>query len=459
MSTFTERIAGFIKQVSYHRLPAAAIDMSKRSIIDCLGVAVAGGAEDAARIISEYTKDNGKPEAGVISGGHKTSAEQAAWVNGTKAHALDYDDYFAPNHSTPYHPTVAILPAILAVGEKLHISGKEVLLAYVTGFEVEARIAVVCAKQQYNLGWHTTSTLGSIGAAAAVAKMLKLDEEKIKIALGIASSLAGGLRKNFGTMTKPLHAGNAARNGVIAATLAQRGFTADKNVLDSPLSFGEVMGGEAETELAKANQGTKAEFYIVSTGIALKPYPSCAYSHWAIDAALDLRKEAAITADNIIEVECQTSSALPDVLIYSHPATDLEGKFSLEFCTAVALVDGSVSLNQFTNEKVKDPAVQELMKRVKYAHPSELGAGLTYMGGKLLVKLRDGKIYSRQVDAAKGNPENPLNMDELINKYRDCVRTSLSTEDANKSLDLLLHLESIRDISELMDIFTFKARQ
>ncbi|MFC1940729.1 MmgE/PrpD family protein [Chloroflexota bacterium] len=453
MSTFTERIAGFIEQMSYQQLPVAAIDVSKRSVLDCLGVTLASGTEDAARIITEYTRDNGKPESGVIGGGYKTSAEQAAWVNGTRAHALDYDDYFTPNNSTPYHPTVAILPAILAVGEKLLISGKEALLAYVTGFEVEARISVTCAEQQYNLGWHTTSTLGSIGAAAAVAKVLKLDEEKIKIALGIAASLAGGLRKNFGTMTKPLHAGNAARNGVTAATLAQHGFTADRNIFDSPLSFGEVMGGET-----RVNQGTKADFYIVSPGISLKPYPSCAYSHWAIDAALDLRKEAAITADNILEVECQTSSALPDVLIYSHPVTGLEGKFSLEFCTAVALVDGSVSLKQFTDDKVKEPAVQELMKKVKYAHPSDFGAGLTYMGGKLVVKLRDGKTFSRKVDAAKGNPGNPLSMDELINKYRDCVCLSLSTEDTDKSLDLLLHLESVRDISEIMDVFTFKAR-
>ena len=458
MGIFTERIAEFIEQMSYEQLPAAAVEVSKRSILDCLGVALAGCEEDAGRIVSEYAKDTGKPEAGVIGGGFKTSIDQAAWVNGTKAHALDYDDYFIPDHLTPYHPTVAILPAVLAVGENLHISGKKVLLSYITGFEVEARIAMVCAKQQYDLGWHTTSTLGSIGAAAAIAKMLKLNEEKIRIALGIASSLSGGLRKNFGTMTKPLHAGNAARTGVIAATLAQRGFTADRNILDSPLSFCEVLGGEAEQEVAKMNQGAKAEFYIVSPGIALKPYPSCAYSHWAIDAALDLRREVMIAPDDIVEVECQTSSGLPRVLIHSHPKTALEGKFSLEFCTAVALIDGGVSLKQFANEKVKDSVVQELIKKIKYVHPSEMGAGLIDLGGELVVKLRNGKIYSRKVDIAKGNPENPLSSDELIHKYRDCAGLSLSPEDTNKSLDLLLNLESIRDIAELMDIFTFKAR-
>ncbi len=455
MGIFTERIVKFIEQMSYERLPVAAIDISKRSILDYFGVALAGSGEDAGRIISEFTGNTGKPEAGVIGGGFKTSADQAAWVNGTKAHALDYDDYFTPDGSTPYHPTVAILPAVLAVGEEFHLSGKDVLLSYITGFEVEARIAVACAEQQYELGWHTTSTLGSVGAAAAVAKMLKLDAEQIRVALGIASSLSGGLRKNFGTMTKPLHAGNAARNGVVAAALAQRGFTADRNILDSPLSFCEVLGGEAGQEAAKVNQQGRKEFYILSPGIALKPYPSCAYSHWAIDAALDLRREAAIAPDNIVGVECRTSSGLPGLLIHSHPETALEGKFSLEYCVAIALIDGEVSLKQFTDEKVNASAVQELMKRIKYVHPPEMGTGLVDLRGELVVKLRDGKICSRKIDVAKGNPGNPLSSNELTNKYRDCVRLSLSPEDTDKSLELILNLELIKDIAELVNIFTY----
>jgi len=458
MGVLTERITKFIEQMSYEKLPLAAVDAAKCSILDCLGVALAGYQEDAVRIIGEYAKNNGRPEAGIIGGGFKTSIEQAAWINGTAAHALDYDDYFAPYNSTPYHPTVAILPAVLAVGEKLHISGKDVLLSYITGFEVEAGIAMACAEQQYNLGWHTTSTLGTIGAVAAVAKMLRLEEQEIRIALGIAGSLSGGLRKNFGTMTKPLHAGNAARNGVMAALLAQQGFTADRNILDKPLGFYEVLGGEAEHEIDKINQEVEAGFYIVSPGIALKPYPCCAYSHWAIDAALNLKREAMVTPDNIAEVECQTSSGLPCILIHSRPETALEGKFSIEFCIAISLIDGEVTLKQFTNEKVKDTAVRELMKKIKYVHPPEMGAGLVDTGGKLVVKRRDGEVHSQMVHVAKGNPENPLSKDDLIHKFKDCVSLSLFPEDANKSLDLLLNLESIRDIAELMDIITFKAK-
>jgi 2-methylcitrate dehydratase PrpD len=454
---FTEEITKFIAEISYEQLPAGVIDASKRAILDCLGVTLAGGEESSGKILSQFVKGAGKPEAGVIGGGFKTSVEQAAWVNGTKAHALDYDDYFVPDDLTPYHPTVAILPAVLAVGEKYHLPGKDALLAYVTGFEVEARIALACIKQQYDLGWHTTSTVGSIGAAAAIAKMLKLDKEKTKIALGIAASLSGGLRKNFGTMTKPLHAGNAARNGVVAAILAQSGFTADRDILDSPLSFCEVLGGKAENEMTRLNQKVRTKFYIVSPGIAFKPYPSCAYTHWAIGALLDLKKEAMIEPNNIVEVECLTSSGLPQLLIHHRPKTALEGKFSLEFCVAIALIDGEASLKQFTDEKVKDSVVRQLMEKVKYVHPPEMGSGLVDLRGEVVVRLQNGKVYSRRVDVAKGDPKNPLSWEELSNKYRDCVRLSLSTKDTSRTLDLITHLDSVNDLAVLMDILTFKS--
>jgi 2-methylcitrate dehydratase PrpD len=450
VDTFTKRIVDYIEQMSYERLPSAVLDASKRSILDCLGVTLAGRTEDAGRIVSEYIGDSGRPEATVICGGFKTSAEQAAWVNGTSAHALDYDDYFATEQSAPYHPTVAILPAVLAAGEKLRVSGRDVLLAYVTGFEVEARIATVCARQQYDSGWHITSSLGSIGAAAAAAGLLKLDGEKTRIALGIACSLAGGLRKNFGTMTKPLHAGNAARNGVTAVMLARQGFTADRDILDSPLSYFEVLNSQADP---KANQETKEGYYIISPGVALKPYPSCAYSHWVIDAALALRERFKITPDNIAGIECRTSSGLPGVLIYSSPKTALEGKFSLEFCTAISLIDGEASLKQFTDDKVRDPVVRELMEKVNYVHPPEMGSGLTDFRGELVIKLLNGEVYSQKVDTARGNPKNPLSQQELIDKYKDCARLSLSPEDTDKSLDLLLNLEAVTDIADLMDIF------
>lgn len=456
---FTEEIAGFITEVSYEQLPPAVIDAGKMAILDCLGVTLAGSTETSGRIISDYVKGRGRPEAGVIGRGFKTSADQAAWANGTQGHALDYDDYFIPAHLTPYHPTVAILPAVLAVAEENHRSGRDVLLAYNTGFEVEARIATVCIQQQYDLGWHTTSTLGSLGAAAAVAKILGLDDEKTRTALGIAGSMAGGIRRNFGTMTKPLHAGNAARNGVIAATLAQSGFTADENILDGPLNYCQVLGGETVQRAGTPEipRGVSTDFYIVSSGLALKPYPSCAYTHWAIDAALELKRKEGIDPAEIVEVECRTSSGLPGLLIYSRPRTALEGKFSLEYCVAIALIDGEVTLKQFADKKVGEPLVQELITRVHYAHPPEMGTGLLGLRGEVVVSLRDGKTYSRRVDVARGDPQNPLTEEEVASKYRDCVRLSLTPQDAERSLEMISNLESVKDIAELMNILTFKS--
>ena len=455
---FTKEIAELIKGVSYKHLPSAAIDAAKMAILDCLGVTLAGCNEMSSSIICQYTKRiSQSADAGIIGRGFKTSVEQAAWVNGTQAHALDYDDYFALSCLTPYHPTAPILPAVLAVAEKDHLSGRDVLLAYITGFEVEAIIAKVCVRQQYDLGWHTTSTLGSLGAAAAVAKILKLDEEKSRIALGIASSLAGGLRRNFGTMTKPLHAGNAARNGAVAAMLAQSGFTADRDILDSPLSFCEVLSGETKplAEVPDMNLGVRPEFYIISPGIAFKSYPPCACSHWAIDAALDLKRGNTIAPRDIVDIECRTSSGLPRILVHSRPTTALEGKFSIEFCVAIALIDGEVSLKQFSDRIVRDSAVQELIQKVRYVHPPEMGSGLNNLKGEIVVRLKNGKVYSRRVNIARGDPRNPLNKDEVISKYRDCVSLSLSPEDTDMSLNIISRLESINDITELMDILVF----
>jgi len=439
----------FIVETSYEQLTKQAIDIAKRSILDFFGVAVAGCEQDSSKIINDYVRgEKSKSEAGVIGGGFKTSAQLAAWANGTKAHALDYDDF-----SLPVHPTAAILPAVLAIGESFRLSGKDVLLSYIVGFEVEMSLRFG-GKHHVEQGWHVTSTWGSIGAAAAVANMLRLDATKARIALGIAASLSGGLRKNFGTMTKPLHAGNAARNGVIAAILAWRGFTADENILSGSLGFFKVFGGEAEHD-EQTDLGLGAEFYIAAYGIGLKPYPSCAATHWAIQAALDLKRRYDIIPTDVVEIECRTSSGVPRILIHHRPKTALEGKFSLEFCVAIALLDGEVTLRQFTDERVREYTVQELMRKVNYVHPSEMGASLMELNGEVVVKLRDGNVFSCKVDVAKGDRKNPLSWEEVSHKYKECVHPYLSLIDTNKSLDLILNLESIGDISELVDIFTF----
>jgi 2-methylcitrate dehydratase PrpD len=441
-------VLDFIEEISFERLPNDAVAAAKIPILDCLGVAIAGSQEDASKIIDNYLiGSGGNPEAGVIGAGYRTSLAQAAWANGTRAHILDYDDYYLP-----YHPTVTILPAVLAAAEKYHLSGKDLLLAYIAGFEVQADIAAVMGREHYERGWHSTSLLGTLGAAASLAKMLKLQREKAAMALGIAGSLACGLRRNFGSMTKSLHAGNAARNGVVAAVLARDGFTADSHILEGNLGFLDVLGTKKEHEIGRV-LGSK--FYIISPGVSIKPYPSCAGTHWAIDAVLSLRKDAGINFKDIAEIECRTSKEVPRILIHSRPRTALEGKFSLEYCITIAFIDGEVRLKQFTDERVQDPQAQELLKRVRYVHPPEMGDKLSDIPSEMIIKLKNGRTYSCLEKRPKGTPDNPLTQIEIEEKFKDCVSKYFSPPLIDRVLYQIMNLESIEDISDLMSTFTF----
>lgn len=447
----TKRLAEFVSETSYQDIPAEAIRCAKGGILDCLGVALAGSVDPASRLITDYVREEGgRPEAGVIGGGFKALASQAAWANGTISHALDYDDYAI---SFGGHPTVAILPAVLALGQKYHVSGKEILLAYLVGFEAAIKLGPVCI-QHYLKGWHMTSTLGTIGAVAAASKILNLGNEVIRIALGIAASLASGLKQNFGTMTKPLHAGNASRNGVVAAQLAQKGFTADKAILEAPQGYCKVLAGGVDLDLAKIEEGIGKRFDIVS-GLAMKPWPSCAGTHSSIEAALYLKKEYHITAQTIEDVECRTSAWVPTAAIHSCPKTGVEGKFSTQYCVARAILDGELGLKHFTDEEVMEQTVQELLGRVRYAHPE----GMPVFGSEVVIRLRDGRVLSHRVNSPKGGAEHPMSWEDICSKYRDCASLAISPENVQICLELVSNLESLPDITRLMDVLTFKTRK
>jgi 2-methylcitrate dehydratase PrpD len=446
-----ERIAAFVKGITFERLPEKAVGAAKIPLLDCLGVAVAGSFEPASRIVVKYLAEcGGSPEAGLIGAGFKTSVAQAAWVNATTAHILDYDDYYLP-----YHPTVAILPAVLAIAEKYHRSGKDILLAYITGFEVQASIAAVMGRVHYEQGWHSTSLLGSLGATAASSKILGLDEDQVRMSLGIAGSLAGGLRKNFGSMTKSLHAGNAARNGVVAAMLARGGFTADDNILAGKMGFTGILGSIPGSSLSDMSAELGKRYYISSVGISIKPYPSCAGTHWAIEAALDLRRELGNRIKDIAVIECVTGPEVPRILIHSRPANALEGKFSMEYCIAVALLDGQAQLKQFSDQRLQDPALQQLLRKIQYSHPTRMGKGLGDEPCEMLVKLQDGSILVRKETSPRGTPQNPVTRREAAQKFLGCVEGRLSAANAHQAIEQIFNLESVEDIAGLMDIFTF----
>jgi len=451
----TEQIARFITETSYTSIPAEAVSAAKDAILDGLGVTLAGSTEPAGRIIVQYVRElGGAPHAGVIGNDFKCPAPQAALANGTMAHALDYDDVIWLMSG---HPTVPVLPVVLALGEMHHCPGRDALEAYIAGVEVEARIGSGIGQHHYAVGWHPTATLGTLGAAASAARILGLNITETRMALGIAASEASGLRQNFGTMTKPLHAGNAARNGIVAAILAQKGFTADESILENPFGFCPVLGGEGEYNLERMTKSLGSPFAIFNPGLEMKPYPCCRFTHRCIDAILHIVAEHHPAAEEVVEVECQTSPRVPQIVIHHRPRTSLEGKFSMEYCMARALLDGEMRIAQFTEEKVLDPRAQELLKRVKYVHPeSAEGQRLPEV---VTVTLRNGRQYSHEVLIAKGAPDNPLTREELTAKYRDCARLVLTPEATEHSLKLVSHLEELEDTAELTDLVTSKTGQ
>ena len=285
----TRIIADYIVNTTYDDLPDNVIQVAKMSIIDGIGTCIAGSETAAGRIITDYAREgNSRPEATVIAGGFKASAAEAALANGTMMHALDYDD---GSEDFLGHPTTVILPAVLALGEWKGISGKEALLAYFLGYEVGNRIGAGMGPSHFDAGWHATATIGALAAVVASAKILKLDERQTTMAIGIAASLASGLRQNVGTMTKPLHAGNAARNGVFAARLAQNGFTADQGILEAPIGYAKVFGGTVAASLEKMTRKLGSPFEIISSPPIIKLYPSCRATAGPLDAILHIVRQ------------------------------------------------------------------------------------------------------------------------------------------------------------------------
>lgn len=449
--TITETVSDFVVGTSYDDIPQEAVTAAKRAILDCLGCAVAGIPEPGSEIVRGYIADlGGRPEATVVGGGFKASAPETALANGTMAHALDYDDVAV---SWVGHPSVAILPAILALGERERLSGRKALEGYVLGFEVGAKLGAAIGFGHYMWGWHATVTLGTMAAAAASARMLGLDAHEVRMALGLAASLAGGTRQNFGTMAKPFHAGSAARNGVVSALLAARGFTADEDILGGAMGFLKLFSGGAEYDPARVTAGLGQPFDLVSPGVSMKPYPCCRLTHRCIDAMLHIIDEHHPRAEDVESVVCLTSEANPQVLIHSRPRAALEGKFSMQYCMAIALIDGMVGLQQFTDEKVLDPRAQGLLSRVAFAHPQGLsGAEILGTPERVTVRLRDGTELSHEVLVAKGDPPNPMSDEEVAAKYRDCASSYLSTGDVQRSLELVSSLEEVEDVAVLMGL-------
>ncbi len=289
--------------------------------------------------------------------------------------------------------------------------------------------------------------------AVGAAKLLRLDRGKVKASLGIGASLAGGLRQNFGTMTKALHAGRAAQNGVFAVTLAGKGFSASDNVLEGQYGFGKVFGHEKDIDSGGTNLRIGAPVFLISPGVRIKLYPSCGATHCSIAAALHLRSKYNIHPADVVEIELSTHPMVPEVAFSHEPETVEQAKVSAEYGVSRALIDGRVSLDHFTTEAVLESEVQQLLRKVKYV--AAMNRQEKYnVAAEVTVKMRDGNVYSKRIEIPKCAPENPLTPEELHSKFRDCTSLMLSTKDVEKMLDLVSNLDRLTDISELVQLLT-----
>ncbi|HET9372908.1 MAG TPA: MmgE/PrpD family protein, partial [Vicinamibacterales bacterium] len=400
----------------------------------------------AGRIVQDIVAADGGNACTVVGTPLRASAGGAALANGTAAHALDYDDMCFVSLA---HPSAPLVAAIFAAGELAGAAGSSLLDAYVVGFEIEARLGRTMNPRHYERGWHCTSTLGSVGAAAGVGRVLGLDAARASHALAIAMSSASGLKENFGTMTKPLHAGLAAEAGVRAARLAERGLTASAAALDGPQGFLRAMNGDGkDVAAALADLGSRWE--ILDTGITIKLYPSCAGTHPALDAILDLRSREGLTPDAIERIDVGVDAITPTVLLYDRPASGLEAKFSMPFCAAAAIVDGRVGIDTFDDAKMRDDRIVRLMPRVRMQVEGTLDAAAPPLTeATVRVQLRDGRVLTQAAHGARGYPERPASDTELDTKFMTCATRALTNAEAATALGLVRDLEGLSDARSL----------
>jgi len=451
----TQEVANFVARTRYRDIPKDVVQLARGFILDGLGVALAGSTDECSRIVQHQIRQaGGRSDCSIFGTSLMAPAPKAALANGVAAHAMDYDDtQLSTSKEAVYglltHPTTPVLAAVLAIGEKERISGQELVLAYVLGVEVECRIADAINPRHYQSGFHSTATMGGLGAAVAVGKLLGSKEEQLLRSLGIAASMASGLRENFGTMTKPLHAGRAAENGVNAALLARDGFTAASNILEARRGFFNAMAGGFDESKISGRLGSP--YFMKEPGISIKPYPSGSLSHPAQDLILDLVRQHDLGAADIEHIDVGTNSNVPNALIYPTPKTALEGKFSIPFCMAIAVLERKAGIAQFQDRKVSDKKIVELMKRVTLSVDDELEKlGYDQVRSRIRITLKNGRVIEGRYDVARGHPEKPLSWAEIGEKFRDCAALVLPDKCANDVIQLIARLDELKSLRPLL---------
>jgi 2-methylcitrate dehydratase PrpD len=453
---FTQKLSEFIFQAKYGKLTPEVISAAKIAVLDHIGVAMAGSQEPSGRIINQMVSENNlPPESTVIGHRYRTNCSMAALVNGTAAHVLDYDDCLDFPRVGLGHPSTSILPALIALSEKNHFSGPDLIMAYLVGIEAYGKIGLM-SKEAFKDGrrWEWTSVLGVMGATAAVSKILNLDESKINQSFGIAASLSCGLIRNFGSMAGHLHAGNAARNAIEAGLLAQKGFTAYNDIIEAPSGFYNTFTANLEPlpeEVLKEYSSSLGNpWNIVNPGFMFKAFPCAHISHFGVTAGLELKKQYPIDWTQISEIEFRIPTAIQKLVSYPDPKTGIQAKFSLGYCLSRTLIEGKIKIPHFADENINDPATRQLMQKIKFIAIEQDMGDSPFGYQEVTLKMRDGKTYTSRVAHAKGEPQNPQTHQEFTSKYMECARYAhYDDETASRIQAMVLDLDQIKDISQL----------
>jgi 2-methylcitrate dehydratase PrpD len=438
----TKALSEYIVNLKFCDLPVDIVEGAKICFLDWLGVTLSGSKEPLTNILLQMAESQGgKPQASIIGRNKKASLLQAALINGSASHALDFDDVHLKMMG---HPSVPVFPAILALGEWKKSPGEDFIAAFIAGFEAECRIASIVYPEHYLCGWHATGTIGHFGAAAACANLLGLSPSQTVYALGIAGTQSSGLKQVFGTMCKPFHAGKAAMNGLLSALLAEKGFTCSTDMLEGDKGFSKVLSTRSDPAKALERLG---EDYAIRE-VVFKRHASCFETHPAIDAVLALKEEYALTPDQVDSIHLTAFTIACDIAGKPNPQTGLEGKFSLAFCVALALGDGNTGEPSFNDGKVRDPRLVALRDKVKI----EPDASLSPSRAQIKVFTRDGRVLEKFMDTLDLSKDREKMKKVLIRKFRDLSTPILGREKTGKLISMVERMDKISNICTLANL-------
>jgi 2-methylcitrate dehydratase PrpD len=445
VSNVTETISRFIVESSFENLPEKVVEAGKCSFLDWISVTLGGAKEQPARILVDFIKElGGKKQASILGYGISTSTLNAAFVNGAMSHVLDYDD---AHSETRNHTSAPLFPAVLAIAEKEGLNGKDLITAYIIGFEVSNRIGLALGKRYYEEGWHATSILGRFGAAAGSSNLLGLKTTQVKHALGLAGTQSGGIRSAFGTMAKPFHAGKAAADGLQSAMLAQRNFTGPKDIFKDSSEYVGLFSEEYDS--GHIVKGLAKNYHILTNSFKL--HAACLLLHPVIDGLLSIKREVNPSPDEIESIELEVAPLCLSVTDKPRISDGAEGKFSIHFCSALAMIEGNLGNREFSNALVKDRRIRDLMQKVRVSSILSLEEN----EAKIVVNILKGGRYSRQITAPKGHPRNPMTFDEILEKFRVLNRGVISGVRIEEIAEMVENLQDLLNIRRLIALCGF----